>query len=829
MRLLMPLKRAFSLNSARPTRLQAQRPSAPESPGPLVDGNGEERWVQDAWLLSWRWPVVLATAIVSATVLLLEVTLTRVFSLYLSYHYVFVVLAIALLGLGAGAMCLATTRRWVLRHPVHALADLLWQGCLGYGLTLIVVTGVLTHTALASVLPVAAGLAMLPFVVAGFWLTMVFTIAAGHSRELYAADLCGAGVGCLASLPMLHGFGAENTLALIAASLLVLAAMLALAVRQRHWSFTVLTCLVLGILLGLRVVLGAATVVPLAIWHSHKHLGHLLRTTPQARLVDSHWSALARTDVVALPYPGGEQYVAFTDGGAASVLVPLPHTPAEWAQVDREFGLFPYQTSPHERVLVIGAGGGFDVLLALRGGAQAITAVEVNPDVLRAAERFIPPARNVYHVPTVQVVQGDGRHVIRQSTQQYDLIVLMQVYTGAAEQRSVALAENYVLTTEAFQDYLAHLAPQGRLVVQVHDAAEALKTVFMALGALQQRGIGGPAALQHVALLQRDPGMLEAPDTIRYPVLLLKNTPYTPAESRQQAHLAQEAHVTPLFIPHAVTTGFLETLIQSAAALSFNALPMMWRPATDDRPFFYETETFPASLSWLLSVTVLLLLGLHLWHAAQQQPRATLTTVSTGWLPFFAGTGCAALLAQVALVQRSVLVLGTPTLTMVVLLFPLLCGGGVGSLASTALCDRTLRRVLPWSCIMLGLLLCVYLIVLPGLLARLEQHALLARSLATMGVLVPLGVLMGLPFPAALRVVSPLAPPLTPWAWGVNAVAGVLGSVAAVGIAVAWGLQAVLIVSAAVYGCTGWWAHHLLTATQQPAGLSSGKPVRRGL
>jgi hypothetical protein len=224
----------------------------------------------------------------------------------------------------------------------------------------------------------------------------------------------------------------------------------------------------------------------------------------------------------------------------------------------------------------------------------------------------------------------------------------------------VALAENYEHNTEAFHDYLAHLAPQGRLVVQVHDAAEALKTVFMALGALQQRGIGGPAALQHVVLLQRDPGMLEAPDTIHYPMLLLKNTPYTPVESRQQARLAQEAHVTPLFIPHALTTGFLDTLIQSAAALSFNALPMMWRPATDDRPFFYETETFPASLSWLLSVTVLLLLGLHLWHYRRQQPRTTLTTVSTGWLAFFAGTGCAALLAQVALVQRSVLVLGTP-------------------------------------------------------------------------------------------------------------------------------------------------------------------------
>lgn len=772
-----------------------------------------------AWPLPWRWPVVLATAMVSASVLLLEVTLTRVFSLYLSYHYVFVVLAIALLGLGVGAMCLTAMRPWVLRHAVHTLPGLLWQGCLGYGLTLIVVMGVLMHTALASVLPVAAGLAMLPFIVAGFWLTMVFTSAAGYSRELYAADLCGAGIGCLASLPMLHWFGAEHTLALIAASLLVLAGMLALAMRQHHWLFTALTCLVLGSVLGLRVLSGASTFVPLAIWHSHKHLGYLLRTTPQARIVDSHWSAFARTDVVALPQPGGEQYVVFTDGGAASVLVPLPDTPAAWAQVDRELGLFPYHTLPHERVLVIGAGGGFDVLMALRGGAQAITAVEVNPDVLRAAERFLPPARSVYRVPTVQVIHGEGRHVVRQTTQQYDLIVLTQVYTGVAEQQSMALAENYVLTTEAFQDYLTHLTPQGRLVVQVHDMAEALKTVFMALGALQQRGTGGSAALQHVIVLQHDPGTLEAPDTVHYPLVLLKNTPYTLAESHQQASLVQEMHVTPLFIPHVVTTGLLETLTQSLATLSLSVLPMAWQPATDDRPFFYETDAFPSGVSWLLLLTLLLLLGLHLWHATRQWSGAPTRTVSTGWLPFFAGTGCAALLAQVALVQRSMLVLGAPTLTLVVLLAPLLCGGGVGSLASTALSDQILRQVLPWSCIILGLLLCVYLPALPSLLTLLERHTLLARVLGTMGLLAPLGVLMGLPFPIALRVLAPLAAGITPWAWGVNAVACVLGSVAAVHIAVAWGLQAVLMVSALVYVCTGWWAHHLLGKLQQPVRL----------
>ena len=148
----------------------------------------------------WHWPFMLATAMVSATVLLLEITFTRLFSLFLNYHYVFVVLAVALLGLGCGAtLCGATRHRW-LRPSSHPPERTLWQVCLGTGLILIMVTTLLTQTALASRLLSAAALALLPFLGCGLFLALVFTGKAIHSRELYAADLFGAGMGCLVSL-----------------------------------------------------------------------------------------------------------------------------------------------------------------------------------------------------------------------------------------------------------------------------------------------------------------------------------------------------------------------------------------------------------------------------------------------------------------------------------------------------------------------------------------------------------------------------------------------------------------------------------------------------
>ena len=160
----------------------------------------------------------------------------------------------------------------------------------------------------------------------------------------------------------------------------------------------------------------------------------------------------------------------------------------------------------------------------------------------------------------------------------------------------------------------------------------------------------------------------------------------------------------------------------------------------------------------------------------------------------------------------------TVLLLEVVVLFPLLCFGGMGSLASTRLSDHTLRRVLPWSCVALGFLLVFYLAAFPALRSLLAHQNLLACTLSTMLLLAPLGLLMGLPFPVALRLLSPMAETMMPWVWGVNAVACVLGSVAAVSLAIAWGLQAVVVLGAFVYVLAGCWAHRLLVKQKQPMG-----------
>jgi hypothetical protein len=177
-------------------------------------------------------------------------------------------------------------------------------------------------------------------------------------------------------------------------------------------------------------------------------------------------------------------------------------------------------------------------------------------------------------------------------------------------------------------------------------------------------------------------------------------------------------------------------------------------------------------------------------------------------------------LAQVALLQQYMLVVGSPTLMLVTLLFPLLFFGGVSSLASSALSDRLLQRLLPWSCLALGGLLVVDLVVFPVLQDMLETQDPAVRVVGIMMVLAPLGTCMGLPFPVALHVLSPAARTITPWVWGVNTGACVLGAVTAVYLAVSWGFHAVVLLSALLYTLAGCWASYLLAKASPTGGVA---------
>ena len=180
---------------------------------------------------------VFAVALMSFSALLLELGLTRIFSVVLFYHFAFLAISIALLGLGAGAVFACVRREWLTQWTVRQLGVAL---CAGNSILIVCVLEVALHTAVSlnlswhnfARLTVLYLVAAIPFVVTGLLFSIVFARHPSRITQLYGADLLGGSLACLALVPMLNIVGGPNTI-VFAAVAVALAAVAWAAPRKR--------------------------------------------------------------------------------------------------------------------------------------------------------------------------------------------------------------------------------------------------------------------------------------------------------------------------------------------------------------------------------------------------------------------------------------------------------------------------------------------------------------------------------------------------------------------------------------------------------------------
>lgn len=758
----------------------------PDQPEPLVG--------------SRRRALLAATFGVSLSVLAFEIALTRLFAAVLAYHFVFAAVSIGLLGLGLGGVLLACLP-W--EEDGAAAFRRLGVFASSQAATLVLtLIFFLRYPQADHLLPFALA-ALPPFLFAGLFLSQALRRFGAAGSRLYFADLAGAATGSLAAVLLLQALEPP-------AMVLLLAGVAALAAA---------TCVASGgarSLAGFAGILGVLAVAlavgnPQAPWFrmelgtkrsGAKHLLTLLATPGlQARQVTSTWDAYARTDVVDLGDGEAARRVIFTDGGGAAVMPRFRRTIRDAERVIADAGILPYLWGGKDRVLIIGPGGGLDVLLALLGGAREITAVEVNPAAVRAVEEFADYNGGLYRYRNVRVVVGEGRNYVRRTHERYDLIYLPLVVTQAAEAMGYSLVENYVFTVEAFRDYLAHLRPGGRLVLKTHDQMDLTRAFVTALAALQREGKGPAEAARQLLIFQKDPAPQD-PSRVRYPLLILRDTPYSAAEAEQAFTMGVAADLFPLFVPGIYELPMFRSLARGEQSLRafVAAFPARVSPTTDDSPFFYEySRPLPAHLLWLFGGVAVLLLpvaGLAGYVGRRGPGRWA------GWpvLAYFAAIGGAFMLVEIPVLQRSIFTLGYPTLAFSVVLFGLLTGAGIGSYLSAWLPDRDLERGMTRACLLAGLLAATWLWGAPILLERWLDSDLLSRSLLALGLLVPLGFSLGIPFPLGVRLLKHQGHgAAVPWMWAVNGVVSVMASAGAVAVAIVAGFSWAMALGAVLY------------------------------
>ena len=159
------------------------------------------------------------------------------------------------------------------------------------------------------------------------------------------------------------------------------------------------------------------------------------------------------------------------------------------------------------------------------------------------------------------------------------------------------------------------------------------------------------------------------------------------------------------------------------------------------------------------------------------------------------------MLIEVALLQRFVLLLGHPVYSLTVTLFSLLVGTGLGSMISRGASDEGLRRTAVLACLAVAAIALVWGNALPFIVRAAVGWPLGLRIALAAGLMVPAGLVMGIPLPTGVRIVAAGQPQLVPWAWGMNGALSVLGATLAVFVAMNWGFSVTLLCGAITYAC----------------------------
>ena len=780
---------------------------------------------------------------------MVELALTRIFSVTMYYHFAFLAVSIAMFGLSASSVLVYVSPRW--HPPERALANLRRYATLFWIVTAIdafvllrLRVGVAYSPENVARLIAVYVIASLPFLAGGAALAVAVSRLYRDIGRVYASDLIGAAAGCLLLIPVLNIVGGPGAL-LCAAGLSAVGAWLFAAAEGRRraagWLAPVL-------------VAGIALVVQ--VWRPWLDVREVKGREAEQPLF-SKWNSFSRVAVYDREHLDWGLSATFTGRKPNSLFMDIDSSAStpilEGGPISGPLSYLQYEITglafairPEAHALVIGPGGGRDLWTALVAGARRVEGVEVNPiivdDVME--DRFRYYSGDVYHAPGVSVVVDDGRSYVSRSRERYDVIQASLVDTWAATSAGAfAMTENNLYTVEAFEEYLRHLKPEGVLTItRWYDDGLRLMSLAHAAGAR----LGWKGLADRVFAARNG----------NVATFILKNSPLTDAEV---VRLVEQCDRLKFGIVYAPVTASHQTppprteytrLITSDDPERFYRLyPWDVSPTTDDRPFFFQNRRlrdemrisldrsmlFGGGFDTLRTVSLVSFLLVVLFILL---PLAGLSPEPIGRIDralapiaYFACLGGGFMLIEIGLMQRFVLFLGHPVYSLSVILFTLLLGGGLGS----ALSRRVGRSPAVTIALVIPLIIAasaIYAAALPSLFAAWIGLPRAARIVLSVALLLPLGVLLGMPLPAGVRVLGTSRPGLLAWAWGINGATSILGASAAILIAMTWGFTRVATVGAGIYaaawliGLVMAWSVGSVSGTVQLAEINAQGPAR---
>jgi MFS family permease len=791
--------------------------------------------------------LLLSVALLTGALLLLELIVTRLFSVLFFYHYSFFAVSLVMSGLSLGGLIAA---RWNTRsesdeqfHRRLAGLALLFSGATMVALAIVAAFPTIDR----GLTPATTTVALLALVfvpgltAAGAYLAVLFSRRGEWVHRLYAADLLAAGAACVAVIFLMRIV--QGPASVLAATALAALAGWVASPKQGRMRFVALALVLIS-------CLGLARNLRDGRWLSFQ-----LAEQP----VMEQWNEHSR--VVVLEGPDDRRALSFVIDKTASTdmqrIPPRveggPIVPEGWW--DKGTNNLAYRLGrPLERTAVIGVGGGRDLLAALGGGARHVDGYELNGilvDLLKNRFRDINP---VASWPEVTLIHSEARIGIQHSGQRYDVIQASLIDTWAATAGGgFVLSENGLYTVEGWRVFIDSLTEGGVLTMTrwhvPSTPAETERLVSLAAQAINEEGIVDPAS--HVILAADGRAQDIEGRPFLYVTILLSKSPFSGPEVERMKSLCAQEGCTLLAAPGVVPSDHVlgALLDPTARDRAIRQSPYDISAPTDIRPYFF-LQVRPQDVMGLASnksgmvlditfravVVMMLLAGVSLAFAILVLVLGTVTLPSASTSPrhrsiyrwmtvYFLGIGFGYILVQLGLNQRFVLILGHPTLSLAVVLGSMLLGTGAGSYLSGRLFVD--GRFLPaWISIVAVLGVAVLLVSPLSILSSVSSSAGRAAGVGLVTSLV--GLVLGFAFPLGVRLVAPTGEWAVQKMWAINGAASIAGSAAAAIIGLALGSRAVLITGLGFYILAAFCGYHAMRHASErgevvPTELGSGR------
>ncbi|WP_427340045.1 hypothetical protein [Caloranaerobacter sp. DY30410] len=730
---------------------------------------------------------LLAIFFLSISLFVYEMLITRLFSTILFYHFVFLTISLAILGLCFGGLIIYKTRK---KYSLEKLALTL---AFSFFISIIIIY----KLPYMKIYLIYSLITSIPFVIGGMILSLVFLKYSSISNKLYFADLLGSTLGSVIIIPLMDNLSFMRTLFVIIIFSILSGVLFSIKFGTKKMKYILISFLILtstlliqkNFLLELEKNFTSYLTSPITV------IEHIRQNSnEEVNIVFSSWDSISRTDVIE---NNDREKIIITDGGASAPMIRFNGNLDDVSYLKEEINYLPFTIGNNEDTLLIGSGGGKDVLLAILGGSKNIDAVEINSSVVDTVNAYKDFNGDIYNYEGVNLFVEDGRSFIEKTNKKYNNIYLSMVMSKAVGYGGLSLTENFLYTKEAFKTYFDHLKDNGYLSFMFHSTFDMVRGINTGIETLLDAGVNQKDILKHFIVINNITNTMAEKygNRISMPIVIFKKKPFTTEEIENIYNAAVKQDRIIINMPGIKYMDLYNKLVLGKSTLEemYDKLYFNAKPTTDNKPFFYDFKKgIPNILQTLIILISIIIVLLY---------RTSIRNIRNLRLLFYFSTiGIGFMLIEISLIQKSILFLGNPIRAFSYTIFSLLLSCGIGSYFSNKKIFKTTIKHRDIVFVFIPILIMFLLIALPIITKLYKDFKEIYKLIILTITLFPLGFFMGMAFPKGiLRLKEKGQKEYIPLMLGVNGIMSVMGSVLSLIISMNFGFTITMLFGALMY------------------------------